>query len=214
VSDTRTRLLAAAADTVREDGAAAASARTIAARAGVNQALVFYHFGTVSELIEAACRQAVDEAAGHYRQQFADVTSLSGLLDVGRELNRRERAAGNVAMMAQLMSGAGQDQVLSRASRYALEVWAAELEPVLERVLADGPLAEVVDAHGLTRALSASFIGLQLYEDVDAEGAVRALESLARLAVLVDVVNDLGPVARRALRSRLRTDRGTPSARA
>jgi hypothetical protein len=156
----------------------------------------------------------VDEAAGHYRQQFADVTSLSGLLDVGRELNRRERAAGNVAMMAQLMSGAGQDQVLSRASRYALEVWAAELEPVLERVLADGPLAEVVDAHGLTRALSASFIGLQLYEDVDAEGAVRALESLARLAVLVDVVNDLGPVARRALRSRLRTDRGTPSARA
>lgn len=213
MSDTRARLLAAAADAVREDGVAAASARTIAARAGVNQALVFYHFGTVGELIEAACRRAVDEAAGHYRSQFADVTSLSDLLAVGRELNRRERASGNVAMMAQLMSGAARDPVLARASRYAMDAWAAELEPVFDRVLTAGPLAEVVDARGLTRALSAAFIGLQLYEDVDVAGAAGALDSLERVAVLVDVVNDLGPVARRALRSRMRADPGAPSGR-
>jgi AcrR family transcriptional regulator len=208
VSGTRDSLLEAAAAALREDGAAAASARTIAARAGVNQALVFYHFGTVSELIEAACRQAVDEAAGHYRQQFAGVTSLTGLLEIGRELDQRERAAGNVAMMAQLMSGAAHDPVLASASRYAMDVWAAELEPVLERLLSGSPLAELVDGPGLTRALSASFIGLQLYQDVDADGAARALESLEHLAVLVDVVNDLGPVARRAVRSRLRGNRG------
>jgi AcrR family transcriptional regulator len=213
MSGTRARLLAAAADAVREDGAAAASARTIAARAGVNQALVFYHFGTVSELVEAACRQAVEDAAGHYREQFAGVTTLSGLLDVGRDLDRRERATGNVAMMAQLMSGAAHDPVLASASRYAMDVWAAALEPVLERLLGGSPLAGIVDVSGLTRALSASFIGLQLYEDVDAENARRALESLEQLAVLVDVVNDLGPVARRAVRSRLRTGRGTPSVR-
>jgi AcrR family transcriptional regulator len=207
VSGTRDSLLEAAAAAVREDGAAAASARTIAARAGVNQALVFYHFGTVSELIEAACRRAVDEAAGHYRQQFSGVTSLTGLLEIGRELDQRERAAGNVAMMAQLMSGAAHDPVLASASRYAMDVWAAELEPVLERLLSGSPLAELVDGPGLTRVLSASFIGLQLYQDVDDEGAARALESLEHLAVLVDVVNDLGPVARRAVRSRLRGNR-------
>jgi AcrR family transcriptional regulator len=211
VSDTRARLIAAAEATVREDGVAAASARTIASRAGVNQALVFYHFGTVSALVEAACRQAVDEAAGHYRRQFADVTTVAGLLEVGRELNRRERETGNVALMAQLMSGAAQDPVLATASRYAMAVWAGELEPVLARLLVGSPLAELVDVAGLTRAVSASFIGLQLYEDVDPAAAAHALDSLERLAVLVDVVNDLGPVARRAVRSRLRAGTSRPA---
>ncbi|HEV7628954.1 MAG TPA: TetR family transcriptional regulator, partial [Streptomyces sp.] len=43
--DTRTKLLAGALRTVTEQGIAKTSARTIAAAAGVNQALVFYHFG-------------------------------------------------------------------------------------------------------------------------------------------------------------------------
>jgi len=46
--DTRTRLMHAALLTVRENGLAAASARTIAARAQANQALIFYHFHTVT----------------------------------------------------------------------------------------------------------------------------------------------------------------------
>src|ERR1035441_2906932 len=99
MTDTRTKLLDAAADALREHEAAEASARTIAGRAGVNQALIFYHFGPASELSEAACRRAVDEAADHYREQFDRVTSLPGLLDVGRELHQRERAAGNVGMI-------------------------------------------------------------------------------------------------------------------
>lgn len=201
---TRAKLLAAAANTVREQGAAAASARVIAARAEVNQALIFYHFGTVSDLLEAACRQAVDEAADHYREQFARVTSLPGLLEVGRELHERERAVGNVAMMAQLMSGVGGDPALARAARYAMSVWTAEIEQVVDRVLRDSPLLEITDTAGIARAVSASFIGLELYDGIDADGAAHALDSLERLAVLVEVVNDLGPLARRALRSKLK----------
>jgi AcrR family transcriptional regulator len=205
MSGTRAKLVAAAAQTVRESGVAAASARAIAARAQVNQALIFYHFGTVSELLEAACRQAVDDSATYYRDQFSTVTSLTGLLAVGRELHERERAAGNVAMMAQFMSGAQHDPVLARAANYAMARWTAEIEAVVGRVLQDSPLAEIADVAGLARALGAGFIGLELYEGVDAEGMARALESLDQLALVVEVVNDLGPVARRALRSKLRS---------
>ena len=58
MEDTRSRLIQAALLTVRQDGLAAASARTIAARAQVNQALIFYHFTTVTQLIEAASAAA------------------------------------------------------------------------------------------------------------------------------------------------------------
>jgi AcrR family transcriptional regulator len=204
LSDTRARLLRAAADVVRQQGAAAASARTIAAQAQVNQALIFYHFGTVSGLLEAACRQAADEAADFYRDRLARVTTFPELLELGRELHERERAAGNVAMMAQLMSGAMRDPLLARAASYAMSRWAAEIEAVVARVLSASPLGELADAAGLARAISASFIGLELYEGVDPDGAAQALDSLERLGVLAEVVNNLGPAARRTLRSKLK----------
>ncbi|MFV2088089.1 SRPBCC family protein [Micromonospora sp. LOL_021] len=61
----------------------------------------------------------------------------------------------------------------------------------------------------LARAVAAGFIGLELYEGVDRSGADDALAALEQLAMLVDVVDDLGPVARRALPGRLaRRNRG------
>ena len=48
MSDTRAKLLSAAAEALRVDGVAGLSARSIATRAGVNQALIFYHFKTVA----------------------------------------------------------------------------------------------------------------------------------------------------------------------
>lgn len=201
MSDTRARLLAAAADVVREQGAWGASARVIAARAEANQALVFYHFGSVAALVDAACRAAVDEAIESYREHLTRVTSLPELLDVGRAVREQERTTGNVAMMAQLMAGARTDPVLADAARYATDAWVAAIEPVVLRVLADSALAEVVDPAGLSRAISASFIGLELYDGVDPEGATAALGVLDGLAEMVAALDGLGPVARRALRA-------------
>jgi AcrR family transcriptional regulator len=201
---TRDKLIRATQATLLEDGITGLSARTVAARAEVNQALVFYHFGTVSELVEAAARTMSDDSVGHYREQFADVTSLTELLALGRVVHDRERTAGNVAVMAQLMAGAQRDEVLARAARYALDLWRVEVEAVVRRVLAPSPLADAVDASGLARAISAAFVGLELYEEVDRQGAAVAITALEQLGVLLEVVDDLGPVARRAVRARLR----------
>jgi AcrR family transcriptional regulator len=204
---TKSKLLDAAVESLREDGMAGLSARAIAGRAEVNQALIFYHFGTVGELVDAAFRRAVDDSTEFYREQFSVVTSLGELLVVGRQLHERERAAGNVAVMAQVMSGAQRDETLAGAARYAMARWIEEIEIVVRRVLRGNPIADVVDPAGIARAISAGFIGLELYEGVDPEGADLALSSLESLGLLVDVMDDLGPVARRALRAKVRGGR-------
>jgi AcrR family transcriptional regulator len=207
-AETRAKLLTAAAATLRDAGIAGLSARTIATAASVNQALIFYHFGSVSALVQAAAMQAADDRVEYYRDQFAVVESLPELLRLGRALHERERELGNVAMMAQLMAGAQQDENLAAAARYGMQVWSNEIESVVRRVLADSPLAVIADPAGLARAVSASFIGLQLYDGVDPDSARAALDSLEHLGALVEVMDDLGPVARRALQSKVRKARG------
>jgi len=207
MTGTRERLLDGAMRAIREHGIAGVSARTVAAAAGVNQALVFYHFGTVDELLVAACRVATEERVARYRERFAGVRSLRELLDLGRELHTEESRQGNVTVLAQLLAGAQTDARLAAPVRSALHLWSDEIESVLDRLLAGSPLADVADPAGLAHAVAAAFIGLELYEGVDPGGTGAALDALQRLAVLLDVVEELGPVARRALRSRTRKAR-------
>ncbi|MEW2625929.1 TetR/AcrR family transcriptional regulator [Streptomyces sp. NPDC048106] len=201
---TRTKLLEGALRTLTEQGIAKTSARTVAAAAGVNQALVFYHFGTVDELLAAACQYGAEQTVARYRERLAEVTSLSELLAVGREIHERERDGGHVALLGQLLAGAPTHPALGPATAAGLRLWVAEIERVLARVLARTPFAEFVDPAGLARAVAASFVGIELYEGADAEGAAAALLALDQLAVLVGALEELGPVAQRAVRHRLR----------
>ncbi|MEU5901258.1 MULTISPECIES: TetR/AcrR family transcriptional regulator [Streptomyces] len=202
--ETRTKLLEGALRTLTEQGIAKTSARNIAATAGVNQALVFYHFGSVDELLAAACRHGTEQRVSRYRERLSGIDSLSGLLAFGREMHEEEREAGHVAVLGQLLAGSQTQPTLAAATAAGLALWIEEIEKVLTRVLSASPLGEFVDAVGLARAVGASFVGMELYEGVDAAGAERALDSLESLSLLVSAVEDLGPLAQRAVRHRLR----------
>jgi len=209
---TRAVLLDAAAGTLREGGLAGLSARHVAARAGVNQALIFYHFGNLMHLVDAACRAAVDASIHDYQEQFAAAETFRDLLAVGRELHRRERAAGNVAMTAQLMSGAQHNEQLAATARYCLARWNDELEAVVTRLIERSALGGLLDPAGLTRLVSSGFLGLELYEGIDGAAAQQALNTLERLADLGEIVDELPAIARRALRAKMRR-RSTPPGR-
>src|SRR6478672_6773131 len=113
MADTKAKLVDGAVRVLTGEGFAGASARTVAAAAGVNQALVFYHFGSVDDLLAQACREATAERVAHYRDRLAAVGSLRELLDLGRILHAEERAQGNVAVLAQLLAGAQTDDRLA-----------------------------------------------------------------------------------------------------
>jgi len=89
--NTTDKLLAAAAQALSQEGVASLSARSIAARAQVNQALIFYHFGSLGGLLDAAVRRSVDEAVADYRGRLGEVATLSGLLELGNTLHSVEK---------------------------------------------------------------------------------------------------------------------------
>ena len=204
-SDTRDRLLHGTIDALRTQGIAGVSARTIAAAAGVNQALVFYHFGSVDELVAAAAMWSTEREVAGYRERFERVRSLRELQRVGRDLHAHESAAGNVTVLGQMLAGAQTNPALAAATRDALALWTVEIERVLTRVLADSPLGEVADVPGLARAVSASFIGMELLAAVDPEGDRAAFRALDQLGALLEYLDDLGPAARVAARRAVRT---------
>jgi hypothetical protein len=103
-----------------------------------------------------------------------------------------------------VLAGAQQDPSLASAARDSLGLWVAEIETVLRRVLAGSPVSELASPADLAPAVAAAFIGIELYEGVDPEATARALTALETLAVLAEVLDDLGPVARYALRGHLR----------
>ena len=198
--DTKARLRSAALAVVREKGVGSASARTIAAAAGVNQALIFYHFDSVSELIEAASNEAVEARVELYRAAFADVTSLADLLTIARQIHEQERRAGSMTVMAQIMAGAQTDPVLARAGRHAVAAWTDEVDRVLHRVLATSPLGSLIDSTGLSQLVSATFMGIELYHGADPDAADLAFGAVERLNTLLSALEELGPASRRALR--------------
>ncbi|SDJ76375.1 TetR/AcrR family transcriptional regulator [Streptomyces indicus] len=203
-AETKQKLVDGALRTLVEQGIAKTSARSIAAAAGVNQALVFYHFGSVDELLAETCRYASEQRVALYRERLDRIETLADLLVFGREMHERESADGHVAVLAQLLAGAQTHPPLAPATAAGLDLWIAEIEKVLVRVLSASPLGEFADPVGLARAVSASFVGIELYEGVDPAGAERALAALEQLSVLVAAVEELGPIAQRAVRHRLR----------
>lgn len=204
MSDTKQRLIDGALQTLRDKGITGVSARTIATATGVNQGLIFYHFGSVDQLVIEACRTSTAERIQPYRERFAEATSLRELLAIGRELHTTELAAGNVTVLAQVLAGAQQSKAYAEAGRDALQLWIDEIELVLNRLLRKSPIEVAVDKPGLARGVAAAFIGIELYDSVDPDGAEAALAALEQLSVLTEVLDDLGPVARRAVRARVR----------
>jgi hypothetical protein len=86
----------------------------------------------------------------------------------------------------------------------------SEIQAVLDRVLIGTPLSGLADGPGPARAIAAAFIGLELFEGVDPIGANAALDAPDQLGALTEVVDELGPVARRALRAELRRRPSSP----
>jgi AcrR family transcriptional regulator len=200
---TKDRLRGAALATVRELGIAGTSARTVAARADCNQAAIYYHFGSLHELLTEASLRATELRVATYRERLAGVSSVPELITLASELHAEEHRLGNVTVLAQMLAGGQADDDLRAPTAAALQLWVDEVEATLHRLLDGTPLDGLLDVPALARAVSAAFVGMELVDGVAGEDGLPTLDGVTQLAGLVQVVLDLGPVASAALRRRL-----------
>ena len=80
--ETRDRIVEATLTVLKRHGYAGASARSIAAEGGFNQALIFYHFGSVRNLLLAALDRTSAERMAAYRAAAAGADDIPALVAV------------------------------------------------------------------------------------------------------------------------------------
>jgi AcrR family transcriptional regulator len=190
---TREQLIEAALATLKEEGYAGASSRAIARRGGLNQALVFYHFGSVDKLLLAALDRTSEQRLAHYREALADVGTLEELVEVAARIYREDRASGHVTVVSQMVAGSVANPELAGEMIARMEPWIDFSEAALARVVAGTPLEGALPLRELAYATVTFYLGANLVTHLDPEHSRTnaLLERLGELAPMAGML--LGP---------------------
>jgi AcrR family transcriptional regulator len=158
---TRRRILAATAELVAESGWSGFSTREIAARAGVTQGVVSYHWRSKDDLVREAALAATLETFEPIAAALREEASVREVFE--RSLAFLEAIRGEPALtllLFETMLQATRDEQVRDALAAMLHEFRVELTAALER---EG----VPDAEPLAAALAAALDGLLLHAVVD-----------------------------------------------
>jgi AcrR family transcriptional regulator len=189
-SDTRQRLVDAAVDVLRHEGFAAATARNIAAHADSNQGLVFYHFGSVVDLLLAALDEVSAQRRQRYEEALAGVHAPAELVDLAARVFREDLDTGDAALLVEMIAGATSTPGLGAEVKARVVPWTQFAAAALKSALGTSPLAGVVDPDEIAHAVVALYLGLELLSHLDGDrGPALALFERARqLAPLAGLI--------------------------
>ncbi|HEX2315282.1 MAG TPA: TetR family transcriptional regulator [Thermomonospora sp.] len=182
-AETRERLLAAAAETLRTEGYAGTSARTIAKAAGCNSALVFYHFGGVDPLLLAALDRSSQERMTAHREAVAGATTLEELVEAATAIYRADLDGGHITLFSELVGASIARPELRKEIIARAEPWIDFVEQTLDRVIGGSPLARLMPPRDLAYAAITFYLGVNLFTHLDADRT--RTESLFNLAARV-----------------------------
>jgi AcrR family transcriptional regulator len=191
--ETRRALVEAAVTALREDGFSGASARSIARRAGCNQGLVFYYFGTVVNLLLAALDEVSAVRMARYRAEVERSAGLAGLATAARSIFEEDLDAGHVAVLFEMIAGSSSTPGLAAEVAQRLAPWRAFAADTVAAVLEGTPLAGLVASEETGHAVVALYLGLEMLAHLDGDRtrASALFDRVDALAVLLG--GDAGP---------------------
>ena len=143
---TRAALVEGAIEALKTVGFAGASAREIARLAGCNQTLVFYHFGSVTDLLLAALDAISERRMAAYRGVLEHAESLSDLVESARSIFTEDLDSGHVTVLVEMIAGARSVPGLGEQVAARVAPWREFAETAVRRGLASSPLARLLPA--------------------------------------------------------------------
>ena len=169
----------------------------MAARAGCNQGLIFYHFGSVTALLLAALDEVSADRRRRYEAALADVRRPSALVELAARVFREDLDTGDAALLVEMIAGSASTPGLGAEVKRRMTPWTQFASSALASVLGDSPLAGSVAPAEIAHAVVALYLGLELLSHLDGDRApALALFDRARqLAAVADVI--AGAVAAR-----------------
>ena len=168
---TRERILDAAFETLRRHGFARTSARAIARTGGFNQALIFYHFGAVTDLLLAALDRVSVSRIERYREVLGAASSLPDLPPLARRLYMEDVECGHATVLAELFAASSGNASLRDEMLKRMRPWLDFTESLIERFTDGTPFGSLVNPHAAAGALLAMYVGLDLLTNLDGDRA-------------------------------------------
>jgi AcrR family transcriptional regulator len=193
--ETRRALTAAAIATLQEDGYAGASARAIAERAGSNQGLVFYHFGSVANLLLAALDAVSSQRLEHYGDAIARTDSLEELVDAATAIFQEDLDAGYVTVLAEMIAGASSTPGLGPEVAARIGPWTDFAQRAIDEALGSSPLASVLPSRDVAYGIVALYLGLEMLSHLDGDRApaLALFAHAKRIAGLFSTLSGISP---------------------
>jgi AcrR family transcriptional regulator len=160
ITGTKGRIVRAALETLKAEGYAGTSARDIARRGGFNQALIFYHFGSVNRLLLAALDHTSAERMERYRAAIADAETLEEMLDVAALTYREDLEGGHMTVVSELMAGSMAHPELKPEIVARIDPWIHLVEEAIRKVMAGSPFEGALPARQVAFAVVAFYCGI------------------------------------------------------
>lgn len=191
IAGTRQRILDATFRRLASDGYAALSVREIAKDAGVNHALINYHFGTKDRLVIAVLDEANRQLLARQQQMYAEPGGFAAKWAQARRFYENDIASGFVRVQAELyaasLSNPGlRDQFVPRVQAWKQVVLGAVREALLRY---QPTLPEGFDAEAIASLISEFWLGMEFARLIgDADERARHDKALDAIQGLLEAL--------------------------
>jgi AcrR family transcriptional regulator len=181
LAGTKATIAEAALETLRTRGFAGASAREIAGAGGFNQALIFYHFGSVQNLLLAALDVVSARRMAAYGSAFERAQTVPELARLAREIYAEDLENGYVTVLGEMVAAGVSNAELGAEVVARLEPWIEMVERKLRELTSGSPLESLIPPRDFAFAIIALYLGMDMLSHL--EGDPARAESLLDLGV-------------------------------